>query len=1438
MGKKPKFILSGIIFLLIGFIIAAFFYVNSPQFKQQAAKYISTQIENTLGDKIDMDAVYLVSANSAAVDNIKIYDKNNELIGSADKIVFTADIMAMLKQSPLAGLSEIEIEKPDINLVKRDDGKWNVEDLLNSDSNTSMDFRGKVKVNDGNLTAKFDGKEISATQINVQADCADIDAVKITGDLMRNDANFSVDGTIGTDENTNIDIKAENINVMEYLPYIPQDKLNNIDIKSGHIDKADIKVVSDFKGSYLFNGAVRFKDVGVEAQGYDVQNVEGIALLQNQNLQLFVKGQIKGQNVAVHGRVMNYMTEPDLRLVVESKDFRPEVFLDNSPFVGSVAINAAVYGKVDDIKVGAQVKADSATIYGYDVKDIAVEARYNQNQIFIDDLRADFAGGWLWASGMCNIADMSYKGTFKFANIDLSVLNAYVPDLKGIAMAQGDFKGQETNTDGLNISGRLEVNNGSYQNIPVDKLEASFYKQGDKWQIDAMSAQLAGGGTIAAKGGLENNTLNADFYASNINMDIANQFAGQLDLQGIANFKGHVSGNMDNPVLQINIMARDGSVMYQPFDTLFISAIGNLDGMRIDTAEMVKNSVITHQATGLLGFKGSKFIDMTVKTQSARMENLIQAVMPDLKITGNVDNTLHLTGNLDDIQASGKLHFYEGSLNGILISEINGSYEYKDGDTFLNNFVITSPFIKANLNGSIDRNQSFNLKLQANEILLDKVQVDLPYPVSGRANFDGTLQGQIGALNFDGTFTADDIVLNGEDINNVYGRLKLANRILQLEQFSFNQKDGQWALNASVDLNSKTIKGAANIVNADINAAMAMANLKNDLLKGNFNGGATIDGTYEQPKVYLKGNMPQGSLKDFPLQNIELDAQLDNTLIKLNRFYGEQGAGKIAAQGSVDYAGGPLDGRISASNMDINLLTHLCDLNVDLTGTMNGDVQLSGTINNPVADITLSANGGGKQFDTAYILANLKDNVISINQAAITKGACAIKSNGTIPIAALDTSKRTVASENEKMNLKVYLDNTDLSILPSFTPYVEWAMGNVQGNLNISGTVSEPEFKGNLTTADSAIKFKYVDSPIQNMNADIEFNNNLMTVKQFDGVVGTGTYTLQGSSNITSAGLTNYNFTMNLNHLDIVSDYYTGPLNGSVQINQIQFRDRFMPKLTANFDFNDLTVSMPPLPETSDEPLPNMALDINVNLGDNVHAYDSLLYDLYLQGAFSIKGTTRHPDSSGKLTANRGTINVLKTIFDIGKGDITFNQVDSFFPSIDFLAMTRLDRVKVFASLQGPLDKELTPKLYSEPAMNESEIIKLLAFRTDYKEGNSGELTSSDLASLATVGIQMSFLNEIEGNLRNVLDLDLLRISRNTLSDSDRKRFATDNNEVYNVEIGKYLSDKFMLKYTQGINYDYNNIGLQYYINNNLDLTGGVDNGGAFNIKVEMQWNF
>lgn len=172
------------------------------------------------------------------------------------------------------------------------------------------------------------------------------------------------------------------------------------------------------------------------------------------------------------------MTEPRLRLIAESKSFRPELFIEGIPFNGEISFVSAIYGTLDDIRIGAQVNSKLGYIYDYPIEDINIQARYRDNKVFIDDFRADFANGWIWASGQCDLADLSYKGSFRASNIDISIFNNYLPQvITGNAIIRGDFKGQGVEFENLDLSGRLEVNNGSYDNIPVEKLEASFYKE-------------------------------------------------------------------------------------------------------------------------------------------------------------------------------------------------------------------------------------------------------------------------------------------------------------------------------------------------------------------------------------------------------------------------------------------------------------------------------------------------------------------------------------------------------------------------------------------------------------------------------------------------------------------------------------------------------------------------------------------------------------------------------------------------------------------------------------------------------------------------------------------------------------------------------------------------------------------------------------------------
>ena len=108
MKRKPIIIFGISIAVIICLAAAVLFIINSPQFKQRTAQIVSQQIQSVLKNKVNMDALEVVSVNSAAVNNIEIYDKKDELIAKADKVTVTIDFWDIVTQSPLAGISDVD----------------------------------------------------------------------------------------------------------------------------------------------------------------------------------------------------------------------------------------------------------------------------------------------------------------------------------------------------------------------------------------------------------------------------------------------------------------------------------------------------------------------------------------------------------------------------------------------------------------------------------------------------------------------------------------------------------------------------------------------------------------------------------------------------------------------------------------------------------------------------------------------------------------------------------------------------------------------------------------------------------------------------------------------------------------------------------------------------------------------------------------------------------------------------------------------------------------------------------------------------------------------------------------------------------------------------------------------------------------------------------
>ena len=144
-------------------------------------------------------------------------------------------------------------------------------------------------------------------------------------------------------------------------------------------------------------------------------------------------------------------------------------------------------------------------------------------------------------------------------------------------------------------------------------------------------------------------------------------------------------------------------------------------------------------------------------------------------------------------------------------------------------------------------------------------------------------------------------------------------------------------------------------------------------------------------------------------------------------------------------------------------------------------------------------------------------------------------------------------------------------------------------------------------------------------------------------------------------------------------------------------------------------------------------------------------------------------------------------------------------------------------------------RLTSVPEMSETEILSLLTFQTS-------DLTSEQaLTSLLTFGLSMTILGDFEANVRNALGLDEFRIAGEEVSAADKSGMRPgelNRSMEYNLEIGKYINDRVMLRYKQGIGNNVRSFGVRYDFNDRVSVYWNRDEDAQSVVGLEANIKF
>ena len=995
---------------------------------------------------------------------------------------------------------------------------------------------------------------------------------------------------------------------------------------------------------------------------------------------------------------------------------------------------------------------------------------------------------------------------------------------------------------------RLREGQGRFADESLNGLEMAVSRQNGQLRLETFFAKL-GSGSFAAHGLIEPEQLDLQVLAAALPLHALTRTYPELHARGNLDFSGRVFGTAENVRLDGHFQAVDGSLLHQPYTR----AQGNIawtGGVVALSGVEIQNGKGNHRLHGRVALTGTRAIDMTVKTQAVRAEDIVALLAPGEPLTGNIENEVTLSGTLDQIDAQGKLTLWEGSYRGYLLTRATGSYRRQGGVFSLHEFEVDSFNAKATISGTLDRQQRLRFSVDAEEVEAAYIQLRYPYPVQGKLSMKGLLTGTLAKPEFQGEVTSRKLALNGQDLYDIGGTVLLRRNEIQISAVHFLLGKGQVRASGGYRENDGEVYGGLSVENTDINSLLAILNTPLAGIAGRLDGQIALTGTTSLPALQLFGTLHGGRIKGYALDRIDLDVGLRNQVIAINELRARQGNGFVVAKGTADLQG-PLALEIGGKDIDAGVLAAWLDLKAEIQGKMDFVAQLSGTAQSPQAGLSLDIRDGGvtnATFDHLFGLFALKESVIQVNQLYINKGEHRASAYGSLPLKALNRQQRSQATPADSMNLQFRLDQANLSILPLLSPEVQWATGATQGEIHLGGTLAKPVLNGRLSVVDGALKLKSLLDPLEKLGIVIQFEDDKMNVTKIAGSMGGGTFLVQGLASLNgNEGIAAYDAKLTLDRLGIRHKIFKGPLHGEVVLS----RQHGKPTLSGKILFENATLNVLGLPEAPASQL-DVAMDLKLEVGKNVRAYSPSLYDIWLGGGLHFGGTLQAPQIVGKIELVRGSIDYFGARFRLQEGAIDFPRPRSLDPQLHLEAYADLSRTKVMLNIDGPAS-QVEMKLSSIPALSPQEIRTVLALRPRSGEAfppglmNPDDLAREEMRALVTTGLRMQVFGDFENTFREAFGLDDFRLVSSTRTTSrDPVTFSSavaagkpaSLQEVYTLEFSKYIGERVEVTYSMGLNRSEYLATVRYDVTKEFSFNASMDEKNSPRMGAEYRIRF
>lgn len=398
----------------------------------------------------------------------------------------------------------------------------------------------------------------------------------------------------------------------------------------------------------------------------------------------------------------------------------------------------------------------------------------------------------------------------------------------------------------------------------------------------------------------------------------------------------------------------------------------------------------------------------------------------------------------------------------------------------------------------------------------------------------------------------------------------------------------------------------------------------------------------------------------------------------------------------------------------------------------------------------------------------------------------------------------------------------DMSLFAVLIPDIAKPRGLVSGNVDISGSLAQPEFLGAVSITDGAFGVRKAGIEISELNASVSQTDVGRLRLEGSARSGAGQINIQGDTWASADTgvrsellITGQDFELSRlpdwqiaasPSIAVVFDDYKTTVTGNLFIPSTNARIKELPE-------SAVSPSPDALVHRAEDEQPStrrqVHIDVAVGLGEEVY-FSGFGLSTGVEGAVRLRGGTHTPMTGlGKLSLRDGIYKAYGQDLEIERGQLIFNgPLDN--PQLDIRAVRRTTDVVAGIQITGtPL--QLRSSVFSEPPLRDAEALSyLLTGRPLAGATSSGE---GDMLNAAAFALGVSGAANIVSQVRSGLGLETLAVEGGA---EDGRLIA-----------GKRFGDRLLVEYGYGLIDKLGTLLLRYQLTDRLVLesrTGTVSN--------------